>query len=162
MAKMTAEYAALDDIDREILGTLEHDGRATVVDVAKAVGLSQNATADRIRRLVQSGVIAGFAANVAAGAIGLGLQAYIDVKLRSDCAAADFEAGLSGVPGVLECTLTTGTFDYMLRVACRDQLDLVRLTEHLRTQGGVAETYSRIVLRERRFPIMASVAGMRR
>jgi Lrp/AsnC family transcriptional regulator, leucine-responsive regulatory protein len=159
---MAVESAAIDDIDREILKRLERDGRATVVEVAKAVDLSQNATADRIRRLTQTGVIAGFAATVSVEAIGLGLQAFIDVKLRSECAADDFERELAGIPGVLECTLTTGSFDYMLRVACRDQLDLVRITEHLRTKGGAAETYSRIVLRERRFPIMASVAGARR
>ena len=162
MAKIAVEFAAIDDIDREILKTLEGDGRATVVEVAKAVALSQNATADRIRRLVHVGVIAGFGAEISADALGLRLQAYVDVKLRSDCPADDFERRLEGVPGLLECVLTTGSFDYMLRVACRDQNDLVRVAEYLRTTAGAAETYSRIILRERRFPMTASLQPRRR
>ncbi|MGA2552782.1 MAG: Lrp/AsnC ligand binding domain-containing protein [Burkholderiaceae bacterium] len=41
----------------------------------------------------------------------------------------------------------TGSFDYLLRVACRDQDALVRLTETMRARGGVLETYTRILLR---------------
>ncbi len=162
MAKMAVEYAAIDDIDREILKILEFDGRATVVEVAKAVALSQNATADRIRRLVHGGVIGGFAAQISADALGLRLEAYVDVKLRSECPADDFERRLEGVPGLLEFVLTTGSFDYMLRVACRDQDDLVRVAEYLRTTAGAAETYSRIILRQRRFPMTASFDSRRR
>jgi Lrp/AsnC family transcriptional regulator, leucine-responsive regulatory protein len=162
MGKVAVESAAIDDIDREILRALERDGRATVVEVAKAVALSQNATADRIRRLVHEGVIARFGAEISAEALGLRLQAYVDVKLRSECPADDFERRLEGVPGLLECVLTTGSFDYMLRVACRDQNDLVRVAEYLRTTGGAAETYSRIILRERRFPMTASFDSQRR
>ncbi|HTA39864.1 MAG TPA: Lrp/AsnC family transcriptional regulator [Candidatus Acidoferrales bacterium] len=156
------ESSAFDDIDRQILRTLEWDGRATIVEVARIVSLSQNATADRLRRLVHMGAIAGFSAQISAEAIGLRLQAYIDVKLRSERAADDFERELATVPGLLECTLTTGSFDYMLRVACRDQDDLVRIAEYLRTTGGAAETYSRIILRERRFPITMALAEPRR
>jgi Lrp/AsnC family transcriptional regulator, leucine-responsive regulatory protein len=162
MAKMAVESAAIDDIDREILKTLEFDGRATIVEVAKAVALSQNATADRIRRLVHAGVIAGFAAQISAEALGLRLEAYVDVKLRSECPADDFERRLEGVPGLLECVLTTGSFDYMLRIACRDQDDLVRVAEYLRTTAGAAETYSRIILRQRRFPMTSSFDSRRR
>ena len=162
MAKNAVESAAIDDIDREILRMLESDGRATVVEVAKTVALSQNATADRIRRLVHSGVIAGFAAEISAEALGLRLEAYVDVKLRSECPADDFERSLESLPGLIECVLTTGSFDYMLRVACRDQNDLVRVAEYLRTAAGAAETYSRIILRQRRFPMTASFDSHRR
>ena len=90
------------------------------------------------------------------------LSAFIDVKLRSERAADDFERALADVPGVLECVLTTGSFDFTLRVACRDRDDLVRIAEHLRTQAGAAETYTRIVLRERRFGLMRSVRPKKR
>jgi Lrp/AsnC family transcriptional regulator, leucine-responsive regulatory protein len=162
MAKNAGDYEALDAIDREILKSLERDGRATIVDVARAVNLSQNATADRLRRLTQTGTITGFTAQISTDAIGLRLQAFIDVKLRSERTADDFERELENVPGLLGCTLTTGSFDYVLRVACRDQNDLVRIAEYLRTSGGAAETYSRIILRERRYPITATLADPRR
>jgi Lrp/AsnC family leucine-responsive transcriptional regulator len=158
----TVDNEAIDRIDREILKALERDGRATVVDVARQISLSQNATADRIRRLTQSGTIAGFAAQISADRLGLGLQAYVDVKLRSGHAADDFERGLADLPGVVGCTLTTGGFDYTLRVACRDRNDLVRIAEYLRADGGAAETYIRLILRERRFRITDSLAPSRR
>jgi Lrp/AsnC family transcriptional regulator, leucine-responsive regulatory protein len=151
----------MDEIDREILRLLERDGRATIVEVARRVALSQNATAERVRRLTQAGVITGFAARIAPEAVGLGLEAYVDVKLRSDCPADEFERRLASLAGLRECTLTTGSFDYMLRVACRDQNDLVRIAEYLRTEGGAAETYSRIVLRQRCFPLTASLEPRR-
>jgi Lrp/AsnC family leucine-responsive transcriptional regulator len=155
---MAVNNVVLDRIDREILKALECDGRATVVEIARGVGLSQNAIADRIRRLAQSETITGFTARISADRLGLGLQAYVDVKLRSDQAADDFERGLGDLPGVVGCTLTTGSFDYTLRVACRDRNDLVRIAEYLRAAGGAAETYIRLILRERHFPLTASLS----
>jgi DNA-binding Lrp family transcriptional regulator len=58
--------------------------------------------------------------------------------------------------------LTTGNFDFTLRVACRDREDLVRIAEYLRTQAGAAETYTRIVLRERRFGLIRSADSRRK
>lgn len=42
----------------------------------------------------------------------------------------------------------TGSYDYMLRAACRDQADLVRLMEALRERAGVQDTTSRLILRQ--------------
>jgi|SRR5579862_5093933 len=153
MSKIAEKNVVIDDIDREILNRLEKRGRASYMELASAVALSPNAVAERVRRLVHSGAIRGFSAQVDPVLLGLRLAAFIDVKLRSDCAADDFERALEALSGVVEVTLTTGQFDYTLRVACRDQADLVRIVEYLRTTGGAAETYSRIVLRDRRFPL---------
>ena len=158
---MTEKNGELDGIDREILGALEAEGRATYMELARIVSLSPNAAADRVRRLVQAGAIQGFSAKIDPAAIALPLSAFVDVKLRSDRAADDFERALADLPGVIESTLTTGQFDYTLRVACRDQADLVRIVEHLRTKAGAAETYSRIILRDRRFPITKALARRR-
>jgi Lrp/AsnC family transcriptional regulator, leucine-responsive regulatory protein len=43
--------------------------------------------------------------------------------------------------------LMTGSFDYAVRVACRDQDDLITVTEYLRDEGGAQETYSRVILK---------------
>ena len=143
----------MDGTDREILGALESDGRMTYMELARTVSLSPNAVADRIRRLLHAGIIRRFTAELSPEALGLRLHAFVDVKLRSDHAADEFERELGNIPGVLECLLTTGRFDYTLRVVCRDQTDLVRIVEQLRTRSGAAETYSRIILRERRFAL---------
>ncbi len=162
MASFAERNSAIDPIDRDIIEALERDGRISFMELARVVSLSPNATADRVRRLRALGVVTGFRTELSAEALGYGLSAFIDVKLRSERAAEDFERALADVPGVVECMLTTGSFDFTLRVACRDRDDLVRIAEHLRTQAGAAETYTRILLRERRFGLMHSVRAKKR
>ena len=54
----------LDATDRGILEHLQRDGRLSVADLARAVNLSASATADRVRRLTDAGVITGYTATV--------------------------------------------------------------------------------------------------
>lgn len=53
-----------------------------------------------------------------------------------ETSAARFEEAIAAIPGIQEATLMTGSYDYMLRVACRDQADLVRLIEALRDRAA--------------------------
>ncbi len=138
----------IDAIDRDILAELERDARISYKDLASRVRLSPNAVAERVRQLMKSGVIEGFRADISLAATGLALQSYVDVKLRMSVAADEFEEAVTKISGVLQVTLTTGSFDYSLRVACKDQQDLVRLVEELRAVVPVTETYSRVILRE--------------
>jgi Lrp/AsnC family transcriptional regulator, leucine-responsive regulatory protein len=162
MTSSAAKTADLDEIDRDILGGLERDGRTSYIELARAVGLSANATADRVRRLFALGVIESVRAHLSPESLGLQVSAFVDVKLRSERAADDFERALADVPGIVECVLTTGSFDYTLRVACRDREDLVRIAEHLRTQAGAAETYTRILLRERNYGLIRPQASRKK
>ncbi len=151
----------MDATDREILGELQRDGRISFTDLSDRVSLSANAVAERVRRLERAGVIAGYRAVVDRAALGQTLAAYVDVKLRADTSADAFERALEGIPGIVEALLTTGNFDYALRVACADQADLVRLVESLRSAVPIAETYTRLVLRERLLPLRQGAVSAR-
>jgi Lrp/AsnC family leucine-responsive transcriptional regulator len=142
------ENSVIDKIDREIIRILQVDGRASYTDIGAAVHLSANAAADRVRRLLQNGTIVGIHAVVDPAALGLTIEAQIDVKLRPTTSADDFERAIRDVPQVLTATLVTGSFDYALRVACSERSDLATLTETIRDKAGAQETYSRIILRE--------------
>ena len=120
---------------REIIRLLQTDGRASYTDIGAAVHLSANAAADRVRRLLQDGTIVGIHAVVDPAALGLTIEAQIDVKLRPTTSADDFERAIRDVPQVLTATLLTGSFDYALRVACSDRADLAELTETIRNRG---------------------------
>ncbi|TAG03414.1 MAG: Lrp/AsnC family transcriptional regulator [Betaproteobacteria bacterium] len=135
-------------IDIEILGILQKDGRTSFRDLGEAVHLSANAAAERVRRLIANGTIRSICANVNPAKLGRPLEAQIDVKLRQGVSAASFEKALLGVAQIQSATLMTGSFDYAVRVACRDQSDLVSVTEYLRNTAGALETYSRVILRE--------------
>jgi len=162
MAGSAGEISVTDALDREILGELVRDGRVSFTDLAARVNLSANAVAERVRRLERAGIIRGYGAHLDPAALGLGLEAYIDVKLRTDTPAERFEAALQRIPGIVQLVLTTGGSDYTIRVACKDQADLVRLIEALRAAVPIAETYSRLVLRERHFPLGAGPGPARR
>lgn len=138
----------LDRIDRTIIELLRSDARLSYKELGEQVGLSANTVAERVRRLLEHGVLQGFTARVNFDAIDLGVQAYIDVKMLPNTTAEHFEAVVQTIPGVIEANLVTGSYDYLLRVACRDHADLMRLVEALRRQAGVQDTLSRVVLKQ--------------
>jgi Lrp/AsnC family transcriptional regulator, leucine-responsive regulatory protein len=137
----------MDEIDRAILSALRRDGRLSFRDLGEAVGLSANAAADRVRRLVAAGTIRGFHAEIDPRANGVKLAAFVDLRLAAGIRADAFEADLQSMRGVVAAALTTGNIDYTLRVAVADEPGLVALIERLRARGA-AETHSRIILRE--------------
>jgi Lrp/AsnC family leucine-responsive transcriptional regulator len=137
----------MDKLDREIIEALRVNARVSYKDLGEGVFLSANAVSDRLRRLEEQGVIQGYEARINLRALDLPLGAVIEVKLNPGVTAAAFEAGLEGIPGIVEAMLMTGSFDYMVRVACRDQDALIRLTETLRERGGAKETHTRLLLR---------------
>ena len=138
----------MDKIDREIIRLLQADGRSSFTDIGSAVHLSANAAAERVRRLLKNGTVVGVHAVVNPAALGMTIEAQIDVKLRPTTSADDFERALRDVPQVVTATLVTGSFDYALRVACADRADLALVNETLRNKAGAQETYSRVILRE--------------
>jgi len=151
MSRITAKTGVLDELDRDILGELQRDGRQSYSELAARVGLSANAVADRVRRLLSTNAIIAIEARIDPELLDQRLFAFIDVKLRPDTAAERFEREIAAMPQILSAALTTGSFDYTLRAGCADQSDLVAVVEALRARAGVAETYSRLILRERVF-----------
>ncbi len=141
-----------DAINRELLRLLGENGRASFTDLGVAVGLSPHATADRVRRLQESGVIRGFTTIVDHAALGGGLEALIDVRLLAATPPEQFEAFVGTLPDVRDLWFVTGRYDYELRITCADAEALDRTVREIRRGGGVAATETRIVMRSRRFP----------
>jgi len=114
----------LDQLDRRILQALQANGRATYDEVAAGIGLSASATLRRVKRLEEAGVITGYAALVAPERVGLGLTAYLNVRLAKASnqrnPADSFTAAVQSWPEVVECVALTGEMDFLLRVLVRD------------------------------------------
>jgi Lrp/AsnC family leucine-responsive transcriptional regulator len=116
----------LDAIDRRILQVLQAQGRITYDELAAQVSLSSSATLRRVKRLEETGVIAGYVALVAPERVGLGLTAYINVRLEKNTDSHKrspmdlFTAAVQTWPEVVECAALTGEMDYLLRVLVRD------------------------------------------
>ena len=119
----------LDKTDRKILSVLQSDGRLTNQEVAERVSLSPSPCLRRIKRLEESGVIRQYVALLDPDKIGLGLLAYVNVRLekhsdtpagKSHSPRADFAASVGNWPEVVACYAMTGEMDYLLRVHVED------------------------------------------
>ena len=116
----------LDAIDRRILRALQADGRMIYDALAAQVSLSPSATLRRVKRLEESGVIAGYVALVSPERIGLSLTAYLNVRLEKHAQVHKrtpmdlFRAAVQTWPEVVECAALTGEMDFLLRVVVQD------------------------------------------
>lgn len=116
----------LDKLDKLILSSLQHNGRATYDQIAQTVSLSPSAVLRRVKRLEESGVIDRYVALLKPDAVGLGLMAHINVRLEKSTENHKrnprdlFRASVQTWPEVVECDALSGEMDYFLRVAVRD------------------------------------------
>jgi Lrp/AsnC family leucine-responsive transcriptional regulator len=104
----------LDAIDRRILRALQADGRVTYDVLATQVSLSPSAALRRVKRLEEAGVISSYVALVAPERVGLGLTAYLNVRLEKHAEVHKrnpmdlFRAAVQTWPEVVECAALTG------------------------------------------------------
>ncbi|MFC7753251.1 Lrp/AsnC family transcriptional regulator [Tsukamurella soli] len=137
----------MDEVDRRLLGLLQVDGRMSNVALAEAVGLAPSTVHARVRRLVDTGVIRGFFADVDPAAVGRPLRAMIAVSLRSEHRGRirDFVATVTGLDPVIDAYFLAGNDDFLLHVAAFDTDDLRRLVEYLNSREEVASTHTSLV-----------------
>jgi Lrp/AsnC family transcriptional regulator, leucine-responsive regulatory protein len=112
----------LDEIDRRIVAILQKDGRIANVDLAARVGLSPSPCLRRVKRLERAGIVGGYRAVLERGRVGLGLTAFVSVKIEAHAnARADaFDRAVSRLPEVIACHIVAGEADYLLEVVVPD------------------------------------------
>lgn len=145
----TMPATSLDRTDLRILELLQQEGRLTNQDLAERVSLSPSPCLRRLKRLEEAGVIRGYVALLDPDRIGLGLLAYVSVKLekRGKMPMDDFRARVQGWPEVLACYAMTGEMDYLLRVHVEDLQHFSRFVmDQLLRQPGVVDVRSSFAL----------------
>ena len=112
----------LDEFDRKIIAILGRDGRMTYTELAQRVGLSKTPCQQRVKRLVDSGLITGFRAIVDPAKLGLDHVAFTEVKLSDtrEEALRRFNDAVRQIPEVEECHMIASSFDYLLKVRTPD------------------------------------------
>lgn len=144
---MPINKSHLDEIDARLLDLLQADGRATQLELARAVHLSQPAVAERIRKLEQAGVITGYKAQVDPAKLGIDITAFIGVSIEHPKYFEEFARIVLRLPEVLECHRVAGLDSYILKVRAANTQALDQLlVETLRTIAGVTRTNTTIVL----------------
>jgi Lrp/AsnC family transcriptional regulator, leucine-responsive regulatory protein len=137
----------MDSLDYRILDMLQRDGRATQLEIARAINLSQPATAERIRKLEDRGVITGYAARVDATKLGKDITAFIGVTIEHPKYFERFSQKVLELPEIQEAHRVAGQDSYLLKVKTANTKSLDQLlVETLRTIEGVTRTHTTIVL----------------
>lgn len=138
----------IDEIDREILRLVQIAGRMTQRELGAEVGLSANAAGARLQRLVDKGVITGFVAKIDHSALGRPMEASIDVWINEDRNRDSLLELMKTDERVVECFHLTGPLDFRIRARVATAEDLNDLLTTMRTEAGVRQTDSRLVLEQ--------------
>lgn len=112
----------LDEIDLQILKTLQKNAKLTTKELADAVHLTPTPVFERQKRLEKKGYIKKYVAILDPEKLGQGLQVFCKVKLKQiNHEIADaFVRRIQRIPEVTECYNTSGAYDYLLKVRARD------------------------------------------
>lgn len=138
----------MDALDYKALSRLQEFGRDSWKNLGELLGITPQATADRIRRLEEQGVIQGYAALVDPEAVGLPLVAFVHVTLERPRYREAFLERVISLSEVQECHHVSGDDDYLLKLRCRGTSDLERVVDdEIRAITGVWRTRTTIVLR---------------
>jgi Lrp/AsnC family leucine-responsive transcriptional regulator len=132
---------ALDDKAWALLLALQADGRAPLKALADAAGLSIPATAERLKRLKDAGVVRAIGAELEAAKLGYAVRAIVGVTVTQPGKKA-FVDRLKRAAEVIECHHVAGADSYLLTVVARDLPDLERF---LASINGFGETRTSIV-----------------
>ena len=140
----------LDEIDRKILRALEADARLTTNELAERAGVSPSPCWSRVKRLEEAGYITGYVALLSQEKLGFPDTALVEVTLdhHDEAALERFGRALAELPEVLEAYLTTGEYDYLIKVAVAGTTGYERfLRESLYRIPGIRHSRSSFALR---------------
>jgi DNA-binding Lrp family transcriptional regulator len=139
----------IDRIDSRLLAQVQRRADITSAELGEVLNLSPSQAARRRQRLEQAGVITGTRCRLDPAALGLTVQAFVQVQMtaHSPEAARSFLTLIAGLPEVVACWTLTGEADYLLRVWCADLGALNTLIHHrLLPHAAVARVQSQIVM----------------
>jgi Lrp/AsnC family leucine-responsive transcriptional regulator len=146
---MAGRTSELDSYDARILEVLAVEGRISISDLARRIGLSKSPTQARLRRLEAEGTIRGFRAVFDPIRLGRDHVAFVEVKLSDtrEAALAAFNAAVLRVPEIEQCHMIAGSFDYLLKVRTAS-MSAYRavLAERISTLPHVAHTSTYVAM----------------
>ena len=133
----------LDEIDIQLLKTLQKNAKLTTKELADAVHLTPTPVFERQKRLERQGYIRKYVAVLDPEKLGLGLLVFCKVKLKqiNHEIADSFTRRILRMPEVTECYNTSGAYDYLLKVRARD---MKQYQEFILTKLGELDTVSSI------------------
>jgi Lrp/AsnC family leucine-responsive transcriptional regulator len=120
----------IDAVDGQLLRRLEADGRTSIADLARALGMAAPSVAERLKRLEEAGVIRRFTVEIDPTVLGYAFAAYIRIRPTSGQIAAVAKL-LAELPEIVECDRITGDDCFIARAHLRSVEALERLIDRI-------------------------------
>ena len=136
----------IDDIDREILISLQQEGRKTASQIANELNLTVPTITERIRKLQEGSVIKAFQAIIDPRSVGLDVTAIITVISSSSDKHKNVIEKVKETPEVVQCFSTTGMGSLMLWVATENSQTLEELLRNIQSWPNVTRTETQVIL----------------
>jgi Lrp/AsnC family transcriptional regulator, regulator for asnA, asnC and gidA len=141
---MTSMPRLVDETDETIIAMLQEDGRRSYGGIARAVGLSEAATRQRVNRLRERGLLRIVAVTDPV-ALGLRVVALVGIKVAGDVRVV--AKRLAEVHAIEYVVICAGAFDLIVEIVCEDEQALLDLiNDEIRSDPGVRDTESFIYL----------------
>jgi Lrp/AsnC family leucine-responsive transcriptional regulator len=145
--KPTSKSVKLDETDLLILSMLQENARVSNTEIARRAGMVPSGILERLRKLEKQKVILKYETRVDSRALGLGLIAYVFVKVEGQNAGLDTAAQLAKIPEVQEVHNVAGEDCYLIKIRVADPQQLGHiLRDKVRAIPSVSSTRSTIVL----------------
>jgi Lrp/AsnC family transcriptional regulator, leucine-responsive regulatory protein len=136
----------IDDLDIQILKTLQQNGRTKRNELAEQVGLSIPSVSDRLKKLEDNKIIEGYYTKVNKQAFGYDILAFILVMMDSSKHYKDLIKHVDKHPHILECHSVLGEGSHLLKVLVKNTEALEKLLSEVQTWPGVTGTKTTYVL----------------
>ena len=141
--------ARFDAIDRKLLLALSRDGRRAGSDLARQLGLSRQAVAERIRALERRGLVRGYCALVDPASLGLSVRAHIRLALDAKAGSKgqkEIVKRLAANPMVRSVHRVSGEDCFVVQLVCRRIEDVNGVLAELQKTGALHSSRTAFVL----------------
>jgi Lrp/AsnC family transcriptional regulator, leucine-responsive regulatory protein len=122
----------MDDVDKKILLELQMNGRKTMTEIGKIVGLTAPAATERVKKLEDRGVIKNYTVSVDPQKLGKIISAYI---LFDTERCKQFVEFCKGQPEIVECHRLAGKYSYLVKIVTSSLDSLEHFIDSTMTYG---------------------------
>jgi len=134
--------------DQQLLNLLRDDGRATITDIAKKLGVSRSTAQKRLERLENTGVIAGYTVRMSRDYLDREIKAHVLITVRPR-ETAEIIRMMTAIEEVRAIYSISGQYDLIAEVSALDVSRLDQIIDHVIEIDGVERTESSVILSTR-------------
>ncbi|WP_424360311.1 Lrp/AsnC family transcriptional regulator [Methylocystis parvus] len=135
----------MDDLDHRLIAALRVDGRASLSELAKKLGVSRGTVQNRLDRLVAADVILGFTVRLKDGAQSDRIRAIMMIEVAGKSTRKVVHA-LRGLPQIHALHSTNGAFDLIAEIEVENLVEFDRVLSSVRSIEGVARSETNLLL----------------